>query len=58
MIKHHVKKGLLRIRNTPYGREVVFEPKDDPEYQYRRRFINKKEAAEFFEKCKTEMEKA
>ncbi len=57
MIQHRNHKGLLRIRNTPYGREVVFEPKDDPEYQYRRRFINKKEAAEFFEKCKTEMEK-
>lgn len=56
MIQHRNHRGVLRIRNTPYGREVVFTPNDGYE-EYRRRFINKQEAAEFFEKCKTEMEK-
>lgn len=56
MIQHRNHRGVLRIRNTPYGREVVYTPHDD-EFEYRKRFINKKEAAEFFEKCKVEMEK-
>lgn len=55
MIQHRTRKGQLRIRNTPYGREVVFIPANG-NAEMRKRFIDKLEAAKFYEAVKKEME--
>lgn len=55
MITYRSKREVLKIKNTPYGREVTLFDKEGDIIKHRK-FINKKEAAEYFEQEKIRME--